>query len=58
MKSYRIRKSSSYDNRFDENQEMAIDTSMTELENLADENDKDSQVQECWRKILRELLER
>ena len=30
------------ESKFDENQEMAIDTSMTELENLADENDKDS----------------
>ncbi len=30
------------DSKFDENQEMAIDTSMAELDNLADENDKDS----------------
>ncbi len=30
------------ESKFDENQEMAIDTSMTELENLADENDKDT----------------
>jgi len=28
--------------KFDENQEMAIDTSIPELDNLADENDKDS----------------
>ncbi len=30
------------ESKFDENQEMAIDTSMAELDNLADENDKDS----------------
>ena len=30
------------ESKFDENQEMAIDTSLTELENLADENDKDA----------------
>ncbi len=30
------------DSKFDENQEMAIDTSIPELDNLADENDKDS----------------
>ena len=30
------------DSKFEENQEMAIDTSMPELDNLADENDKDS----------------
>jgi len=30
------------ESKFDENQEMAIDTSMPELDNLADENDKDS----------------
>ena len=30
------------DSKFDENQEMAIDTSLPELDNLADENDKDS----------------
>ena len=30
------------ESKFDENQEMAIDASMPELDNLADENDKDS----------------
>tara|TARA_B100001057_G_scaffold460226_1_gene511105 strand:+ start:1090 stop:2883 length:1794 start_codon:yes stop_codon:yes gene_type:complete len=30
------------DSKFDENQEMAIDTSIPELDNLADENDKNS----------------
>ncbi len=30
------------ESKFDENQEMAIDTSIPELDNLADENDKDS----------------
>ena len=30
------------DSKFEENQEMAIDTSIPELDNLADENDKDS----------------
>ena len=30
------------ESKFDENQEMAIDTSLPELDNLADENDKDS----------------
>ena len=30
------------EDKFDENQEMAIDTSIPELDNLADENDKDS----------------
>ncbi len=30
------------DSKFDENQEMAIDTSIPELDNLADENDKES----------------
>ena len=30
------------ESKFDENQEMAIDTSVPELDNLADENDKDS----------------
>ena len=30
------------ESKFDENQEMAIDASIPELDNLADENDKDS----------------
>ena len=30
------------EDKFDENQEMAIDTNVPELDNLADENDKDS----------------
>ena len=30
------------ESKFDENQEMAIDTNITELDNLADENDKDT----------------
>ena len=30
------------ESKFDENQEMAIDTSIPELDNLADENDKNS----------------